>query len=260
MDWTVGRAQGRLNIALFQTWYSDIQLGQIIPGTAQTVTANLADARIRGIEVEASLRPTPWFMLDGNVAYTDGRYTRWSEQTSCAAQFWRPQCVGLPGTTTITIDHANGRLQLAGQELLFNPDRFANTSKWQWSVRPTLVLKPLLGEDIRISANIYGRTAYVDATAVANSSKIAGLPSAPLLTVFGNETTDPYTAPGYGLVDLRIDWQRVGGSRLSLGFGVTNLTDKVYRVSSASAFEIIGAVYSLVGEPRMFFVSARRSF
>lgn len=259
-DWSVGGIAGRFNLALFQTWYSDIQLGQIIPGTAQTATTNLADARIRGLEAEGNVRLAPWLQVDFSVAYTDGAYRRWTEQTSCAAQFWRPQCAGLPGATPIAIDHARGTLDLAGQRLTFRPDRFANASKWQWSIRPALRLAPVLGEDVVLSANVYGRTAYVDATAVANSSKTVGVPAAPLPTVFGNVTSDPYTAPGYGLVDLRLEWRDVRGSDLNLALAVTNLSNKIYRVSSASAFEIIGDVYSLVGEPRMIFLSAQYRF
>jgi outer membrane receptor protein involved in Fe transport len=63
--------------------------------------------------------------------------------------------------------------------------------------------------------------------------------------------------PGYALLDLRLDWRNVGGSRLSLAAAVTNATNRNYRVSSASAFEIIGAAYSITGEPRMAFVEAR---
>ena len=259
-DWTVAGVRGRLNVDVFQTWYSDIQLGQIIAGTAQTVTANLADARIRGIEIEGDVEPTSWLRIDGSVSLIDGKYTRWSERTSCAAQFWRPQCAGQPGTSPIDIDHARGTLAVAGQQFGFKPDRFANTSKWQWSIRPTVSLHSWLGEDVSAGLNIYGRSPYVDSVAVANSSKLAGVPPISRPTVFGYSTSDPYTARGYGLVDARIDWASIGGSRVSASLAVTNLSNRIYRVSSASAFEIIGDVYSLVGEPRMIFGSVRYAF
>lgn len=258
--WRSGPVTGSLNVAAYQTWYSDIQEGQIIPGTAQTVTTNLADARIRGVEIEGELKPATFLRLAGSVAFTDGRYTRWFERSTCTAQYWRPQCAGLPGTTEIGIDHAGGSLTIGGDRIGFRPDRFANASRWQWSLRPALLLGRWIGQDVELSANFYGRTAYVDATAVANSSKLAGVPPAPQLTVFGNVTADPYDAPGYGLIDVRLDWRRIAGSRLGLALGVTNAANKLYRVSSASAFEIIGDVYTLLGEPRMIYASARYSF
>ena len=249
--------RGLLNLDVFHTWYDDIQEGEIIPGTAQTVTTNLAKASISGVEAEGVVYPRPWFRLSGNVAYTDANYDKWLEDSTCGAQYWRPQCVGLPTTTAVRIDHAGGRLTVAGQTITFAPDRFANASKWQWAIQPAILLKPLLGEDITLSADIYHRGPYVDATAVANTSKIAGVPMAAETTVFGNTTTNPYDAPGYTVTDLRFDWRHVRGSNVSVGAGVTNLTNKIYRVSSASAFEIIGDVYSLVGEPRMWFVTLR---
>jgi iron complex outermembrane receptor protein len=256
-EWSLGTIRGLINLDVFHTWYSDIQEGEIIPGTAQTVTTNLAKASIDGLEIEGTVYPTPWLRLTGNLAYTDADYDEWLEHSTCGAQYWRPQCAGLATSAAIIIDHAKGRLDVAGQSISFKPDRFANASKWQWAIQPALLLRDWLGEDITLSANIYHRGPYVDATAVANTSKTAGVPMVAEKTVFGNTTTDPYDAPGYTLADLRFDWRHVRGSRASLSAGVTNVSDKIYRVSSASAFEIIGDVYSLVGEPRMWFIGLR---
>lgn len=259
-SWTIGTVRGQINASYFRTWYSDIQTGEIIPGTAQTVTTNLADANIDGVEIEGSIDPLPWFNISGNFAYINARYSDWTENSTCGSQFWRPQCAGLAAPTQIVIDHAAGRLNVAGQTIAFSPDRFANTSKWQWSIRPSIALQGLLKEDVTIGANIYHRSPYVDAVAVSNSSKLAGVPPLVQPTVFGYATADPYTAPGYTITDLRLDWRRVAGSSFSLAAGVTNLANKNYRVSSASAFEIIGAVYTLTGEPRMWWAQVSYSF
>lgn len=258
--WTMGSIKGQINAAYYHTWYANIQEGEVIPGTAQTVTTNLANARIDGFELEGSVSPVGWFTLAGNLAYTNARYSDWSEVTNCSAQFWRPQCAGLAPSTPIAIDHAAGRLTIGGNTIAFTPDRFANTSKWQWSIRPMLQLQEWLGQDITLAGNIYHRGPYVDAVAVANTSKLAGVPLLSQQTVFGYATSDPYTAPGYTITDLRLDWHHVGGSRLNLAAGVTNLADKNYRVSSASAFEIIGDVYTLTGEPRMWFTQIAYEF
>ncbi|WP_421846313.1 TonB-dependent receptor [Novosphingobium sp.] len=258
--WSLGSIKGQINAAYYHTWYANIQEGEVIPGTAQTVTTNLANARIDGVEIEGSVSPVSWFTLAGNLAYTNARYSNWSEVSNCSAQFWRPQCAGLAPSTPVTIDHAAGLLTIDGKAIAFTPDRFANTSKWQWSIRPSLQLQQWLGQDITLAANIYHRGPYVDAVAVANTSKLAGVQPLIQPTVFGYATSDPYTAPGYTITDLRIDWRRVGGSRFSLAAGVTNLADKNYRVSSASAFEIIGDVYTLTGEPRMWFTQLAFEF
>lgn len=259
-QWNVGKMHVLINADYYHTWYNDLQEGEIIPGTAQTITSNLANAQINGIEVEGTLVPVGWFRLSGNVALTDAHYTNWLEHSSCSAQYWRPQCNGLPGTTEITIDHAGGTLDIAGQTIAFTPDRFANASRWQWSIQPSIVMSGLLGEDVTFSANVYHRGPYVDAVAVANTSKIAGVPSLTENTVFGNSTSNPYDASGYTLVDLRADWRHIRGSQFSAALAVTNVANNIYRVSSASAFEIIGAVYSLTGEPRMEWLQIKYEF
>ncbi len=259
-EWTLGGVRGQVNIDIYHTWFSDIQEGEIIPGTAQGITTNLANAGIDGLELEGTIVPAEWFRLTGNVAFTDATYSGWLEDSTCAAQYWRPQCQGLSGNTAIAIDHSRGRLEVAGQTTAFRPDRFSNTSRWQWSVQPSLLLRSWLGEDVAIAATLYHRGPYVDAVAVANTSKTAGLAPVPRETVFGYSTTDPYDAPGYTLADVRVDWRHAMGTHLSVAAAVTNAANKIYRVSSASSFEAIGDVYTIVGEPRMWFAEVSYEF
>jgi hypothetical protein len=51
--------RGQVNANYFQTWYTDIQEGEVIPGTAQTVTTNLTNANIDGMEFEGTTYPAP---------------------------------------------------------------------------------------------------------------------------------------------------------------------------------------------------------
>jgi iron complex outermembrane receptor protein len=259
-EWTIAGVVGKIDADFYHTWYTNIQEGETIPGTAQTITTNLANANINGFEIEGTIYPVEWFRLSGNLALTDASYSNWLEHSTCALQYWRPQCTGLPGTTTITIDHSAGNLSVAGQTISFVPDRFANTSKWQWSIQPALLLEGWLGADVTVSANVYHRGPYVDATAVANNSKVAGLAPLSENTVFGYATSNPYDAPGYTLADLRVDWRDVLGTQFSVSAAVTNVGNDIYRVSSASAFEVIGDVYTITGEPRMWWTQAKYEF
>lgn len=255
-DGEVGGLRTAFNIAAYRTWHRDIQGGQIIPGIASTVTTNLASATIDGVELEGTLQAAPWLRISANVALTDANYTRWRETSVCSAQYWRPQCAGRAASTPIAIDHAAGLLTIDDQVVGFTPDRFANTSRWQWAVQPTLSLQPWLDADVSLGANVYHRGPYVDSTAVANTSKIAGVPLTSQPTAYGGTTANPYDAPGYTLVDARVDWRNIRGTRLSLSAVATNVANRVYRVSASSAFEIIGDVYTVTGEPRMWFVQA----
>jgi iron complex outermembrane receptor protein len=259
-EWTAGSVHGFVAADFFHTWHRNIQGGQIIPGQASTITTNIANANIDGLELEGTVYATDWFRVSANVALTDARYSKWLETSTCAAQYWRPQCAGLAGSAPILIDHAQGSLTVGGQTLRFTPDRFANTSRWQWAVQPALLLHRWLAADVTVSANVYHRGPYVDSTAVANTSKLVGVPMALEPTALGYSTGNPYDAPGYTLVDLRIDWNRIAGNRLRASASVTNLANKLYRVSSASAFEIIGAAYTVIGEPRMWFAQVAYDF
>jgi len=259
-QWSAGFARGTVNADVYHTRYSDIQEGQIIPGTASTVTSNIAAAGITGFEVESNVSLGRWLQLAASVAYVDARYRDWLEYSTCGAQYWRPQCTGLAATTVVAIDHAKGKIDIAGNSISFEPDRFLNASRWQWSFQPTVSLEPWLAKDITFGATVYHRGPYVDSVATTNRSITAGVPMAQQDTVFGYSTANPFDAPGYTLTDVYLNWHKVAGTNLSLAAVVTNAANKVYRVSSSSPFLITGAVYSVVGEPRMGFVQATYTF
>jgi outer membrane receptor protein involved in Fe transport len=249
-----------VNADVYHTRYSDIQEGQIIPGTASTVTSNIAAAGITGFEIEGNAAIGGWMQLTASVAYVDARYRDWFEYSTCAAQYWRPQCAGLAGATVVAIDHARGHIDIAGDSISFEPDRFLNTSRWQWSFQPELILTPWLARDVSLGATIYHRGPYVDAVATTNRSITAGVPMIRQDTVFGYSTANPFDARGYTLADIHVNWHNVAGTHFSLAAVVTNVANKVYRVSSSSPFLITGAAYSVVGEPRMGFAQATYRF
>lgn len=67
----------RLNLALFQTEYSDLQISQLIP-LCCVVVSNAAKARIRGAELEFVARPMTGLQLDGSYAYLDTKFTKYA--------------------------------------------------------------------------------------------------------------------------------------------------------------------------------------
>lgn len=80
----------RLNLAAYNTDYSDMQLTliscpQFVPAGARqncSMTANVGDARIRGLELEAEARLFDGLMVDAALAYTDFEYRRIDPTTS----------------------------------------------------------------------------------------------------------------------------------------------------------------------------------
>jgi len=64
----------RLNIALYETKYEDLQVSVFNAATNAFITGNAASATSRGVEVEAAARLTSWLDFSGSAAYLDSKY------------------------------------------------------------------------------------------------------------------------------------------------------------------------------------------
>jgi iron complex outermembrane receptor protein len=73
----------RLNIAAFSDKYRDIQRNQTVPVVGSSpprttsLVLNAALARIQGVEVQTTLRPTPSLTVTGFYSYLDARYRKY---------------------------------------------------------------------------------------------------------------------------------------------------------------------------------------
>lgn len=258
-DWSLGGVLIRTNIAAYKDEYSDVQRSTLIPGTASTVTQNLANIDNRGLEFEATAVLTDWFELSGYYALIDSGYAEWIEESTCAGNQFRPQCAGLAVTTPVTIDHGEGILTVAGDVTRFEPDLVANASRHRWSLQPTIFLEPFTGQDISLSANVYSRTKYSPVD--VNYSVFAGTIATPTpVGIFETADARSTMVKGYTLVDLRADWRNIGGSAFSAALSVTNVTDEVYMAGYGNPLQICGCIGAVVGEPRMGFIELGYEF
>lgn len=64
----------------------------------------------------------------------------------------------------------------------------------------------------------------------------------------------------YGIVNLRLEWSNVYGSRVNLAAFVNNLTDYNYAVSSISVLQSLGMAVNLYGTPRTVGVELQYKF
>jgi iron complex outermembrane receptor protein len=258
----IGGMSGQLSADAYQLWYDNIKRSTQIPGVASAIVVNGSVAIIRGLEFDGTLYPTEWFRISANVNYSDAWYTKWMENSTCAAQYWRPQCTS--PAQAIVIDHANGSLQihnLAGgvaSNIAFQPDRFPYPGL-EWSIQPALLLKPWLKEDVTISSNIHYIGPWNDASQSAVYSTFAGVPPLTVKTPYGT-ITNPFLIPAVTLIDLRADWRNIRGTKMSLGLSVTNVSDQLYRLNGSSGFIISGSQYVTNGVPRTWFAEMRYDF
>lgn len=67
----------RINSAVFQLNYSDIQLSRFVGGLDGYKTENAGRARVRGFELELNARPVNGLDLSASVGYADAKYLRY---------------------------------------------------------------------------------------------------------------------------------------------------------------------------------------
>jgi iron complex outermembrane receptor protein len=70
----------RLNGSVFHYDYKDLQVQRIL--SAAAVVVNAANARVRGIEGEFTIKPVKGFELSGNAAYLDAKFTSFTSEDS----------------------------------------------------------------------------------------------------------------------------------------------------------------------------------
>ncbi|MDB6062517.1 MAG: hypothetical protein JWM78_2620 [Verrucomicrobiaceae bacterium] len=134
-DWDIAGRPLRTNVAAYRTWYNDIQRSESFAtagGVPFTQTANIAKARIDGLELEAIFQATDYLRISLNYAWMNAKYLKW------------------PGTTTTVLTGET-------KELADSP--YVGTPKNQGtlSLRYTLPTPAEWGE-IAATANYYAQS------------------------------------------------------------------------------------------------------
>jgi iron complex outermembrane recepter protein len=228
-DVRVGGMPLRLNATYYYLDYKDIQraTGDFNPDTqAGGAQVLKADARIPGIEAEASLRPFPGVEIGGTFSYTDAEYKRYEYQPNIPVQ----DCTGnfiSPGETAV---------------LTCLPFQYVSPYIYSFHVAAEQPLGDNLGTIALFLNYAHSASQHTEATVIAPDQK----PGEKL--------------EAFGTLSLSLDWRNVGGSRLDIGLYGTNLTNNLYRVSNSNTFPSQLYSSTLYGEPRMYGVRLRYAF
>ena len=219
--WELGGLRGRSNVAMYHTWYSDIQRGQTIalpPSAGGGVfgqTNNIAAAAITGLELENTIKITNdlWFYL--NYSYIDAYYTNY------------------PGSTT-------NELGIATPNIL---SPYVGTPRNQASIgiRYALALDQHIGQ-IAGSAEYYRQSGIWYDDSVLQDSHPDGFQS------------------GYGNLNLRLDWNSIYGIPVDASFFVNNATNNVHLVGVGNLVASLGFFVGSYSEPRMYGFEFRYRF
>ncbi|HUD94929.1 TonB-dependent receptor [Sphingobium sp.] len=228
-DFHLGPVPLRLNIAGYSTDYKGIQraTGDYNAATNASGARTLnADARIKGIELEASMRPFPGVEIGGNFSYTDAGYKKY-------------QYVSSAGTVACNGVVAPGGI--ADSSCL----DFQYTAPYIWSAH--ISAEQPLGDDVGTLA-FYANYSHTS----RQYTEAVNLPQ---------NQPGAYLEP-FGLLNVSIDWRKIGGSGFDVGLFATNLTNKLYRISNADVYQAGALLYwaTLYGEPRMYGLRVKYSF
>ncbi|WP_313801526.1 TonB-dependent receptor [Sphingobium sp.] len=228
-DFRVGSVPFRFNIAGYTTDYKGIQraAGDFNPATGASGARTLnADARIKGVEIEASMRPFRGIEIGGNFSYTDAKYKDYRY---------------VSGTGTVA---CNGVVAPGGTaDASCLPFQYVSPYIWSFHVSAEQPLADNMGT-LAFYAN-YSHTSRQ----------------------FTEAVNLPQNQPGayleaFGLLNVSLDWRKVGGSGFDVGLFATNLTNKLYRISNSDVYQSGSLLYqaTLYGEPRMYGLRVKYSF
>lgn len=200
----------------------DVNLTTFTSG-AKTVNP---DARIKGIEIEASIRPIRGIQIGGNFSYLDAYYTHYT----FTVPFGGVGCNGVVG---------------AGGTVDAHCLPFQYTSPYIFSVHLSAEqsLGANAGKLVFFSNYSHSSAQYTDATQLPSVQPGAWL-------------------AGFGLLNMSLDWKGIAGSRLDAGLFVTNATNKLYRISNTDVYQSgsLLANSTSYGEPRMYGVRLKYTF
>ena len=236
----LGTVPYRLNVAGFIGKYKQIQTTDILQFCANqaadpangpacgtftdAIILNLGKATIKGVEIDASIKPIPQLELNAGYSYQVGRY-------GAGSIVPQPTNPALPIANSNPINFAGG-VNLQGSE-------FAGVPRTTLTASATLDLDfvPESFAKTRLSANYFYR----------GSTK-------------GLAVQGIYQTPGFSTIGGRISFDNLFGSDVSFAIWGSNLADKHYKLFCSNNLNSIGYATCKWGDPRTYGVTGTVKF
>lgn len=185
-------------------------------GVAVSVTTNVDRTSYKGLDIDLDADLTPWFNLRAAYGYIDAKVDKWADTSA-------------PGST---VDLTVNPVPYVAKHKLTTTGRFHHEVEG-------------LGDFALATTLSYQSKTFTNPTCVA-------IPRATelLFGAFNSYAHGGCHTPARTLVDLRVEWNNIGGSRLSAALNAENLTDKIYRIGTNSTL-LYGVEGDAYGPPRM---------
>jgi iron complex outermembrane receptor protein len=226
-DFELGDTRGRFNIEGFYDRYKGAQRVVLVFTSTGlgAVTTNVPLVRYQGFDADLTLDLARWFTFTGNYTFVDADNLKWPD-------------ISVPGMTG---------------DLSVNP--VSAVSRHKFSVTGRFHTDLSDGSEIAFAPSVsYQSRFFATDQAVRVTNSVAAIVGQVNQLAAGANAN-----PGYTLVDLRVEWNKIRGSNLSLAVNANNLTNKVYELGNNGLY-FFGAQGTAFGPPRMFTAEARFAF
>jgi len=178
------------NADVYQQWVKNIQRAVYIltPAGVSLLTGNVPRAKITGVEVDFTVRPTEQFSFGASGTYTNARYTR----------------------NSVVLGFTDNPQTPANESTTVNYGPFADVPKWAGTIFAEYTM-PLGGDtgDLTLRVDAYAQSKQF-------FSNVA-------------DTLNPDTIlPSYHLVNARLTWSGIMGSKVDASIFARNLFNEKY--------------------------------
>ena len=208
----------RINADVYEERVRDAQ--RVVYAGVAAFTLNADKTQVDGFELNALIDLASWVQAGFNYAYTDARYT--------------------DGSTHFTqVDAITGAID--NRTVILGPYGDAPRNTGSLYLRVARELPNSLGQLV-VRQDIYSQS-YFYYTNFAASVNVPPNGIGPL---------DPNTKiGGYTLLNARVEWNDIAGSRVHVAAYVRNMLNKQYEVGGVGYGAVIGVDSVVLGTPRM---------
>jgi iron complex outermembrane receptor protein len=214
----VGSIPLRINADVFAEKVDDAQ--RVVYAGVASFTVNANQSQIAGLELNAQIELTPSVEAGVNYAYADPRYT--------------------DGATHFTqVDALTGSID--ERSVILGPYGDATRNAGSFYVRFNHELPHSLGELV-VRQDLYSQGLFYYSNLAASIN----------VPPNGIGPLDPNTRiSGYTLLNARVEWNAIAGSKVTVAAYVRNMLNRQYEVGGLGLGAVVGVDSVILGTPRM---------
>jgi iron complex outermembrane receptor protein len=214
---TLGDLPARINADVYEERVRNAQ--RVVSTDLASFTVNADKTQVDGFELDALIDLTPWLQAGLDYAYTDARYT--------------------DGSTHFTeVNAITGAID--NRSVILGPYADAARNAGSVYLRVARELPSSLGKLV-VRQDLYSQSYFYYSNFAASVNVPAN----------GIGPLDPNTKMGgYTILNARVEWSHIAGSKIHLAAYVRNMLNKQYEVGGVGLGATVGLDTVVLGTPR----------